>query len=166
MSPQWDSHRLFQGSVSLELSLPFQFLPLFWLNEITILSKARKTDNFESHNSLEVSFTNMRGLYLNFVECESFSESNFPDILALDETNLNWLWHTYAMVMVMVIMVMLLNCSLFELGASFCTGRISKKLCGFLLTFLTRFTSFSILLLFPLSIFLFVFVNGFSWYFI
>ena len=70
--------------------------------------------NFESHNSLEVSFTNMRGLYLNFVECESFSESNFPDILALDETNLNWLWHTYAMVMVMVIMVMLLNCMVLQ----------------------------------------------------
>ena len=58
---------------------------------MTILSKARKPDNFESHNSLEVSFTKMQGLYLNFVECESFSESNFPDILALDETNLNWL---------------------------------------------------------------------------
>ena len=100
--------------VSWTHSLPFQFLPLFWLNEITILSKARKTDNFESHNSLEVSFTNMRGLYLNFVECESFSESNFPDILALDETNLNWLWHTYAMVMVMVIMVMLLNCMVLQ----------------------------------------------------
>ena len=29
------------------------------------------------------------GLHLNFVECESFVESNSPDILALCETNLD-----------------------------------------------------------------------------
>ena len=29
------------------------------------------------------------GLHLNFVECESFLESNFPDIFALYETNLD-----------------------------------------------------------------------------
>ena len=56
---------------------------------MTILSKACKPDNFESHNSLKLSFTNMPGFRSNFVDCESFLESNFPDILALCETNLD-----------------------------------------------------------------------------
>ena len=56
---------------------------------MTILSKACKPDNFESHNSLKLSFTNIRGLRSNFFDCESFLESNSPDILALCETNLD-----------------------------------------------------------------------------
>ena len=55
---------------------------------MAIFSKGCKPDNFESDNSLKLSFTNIRGLRSNFVECESFLESNFPDILALCETNL------------------------------------------------------------------------------
>ena len=54
-----------------------------------ILSKACKPDNLESHNSLTLSFTNIRGLHLNFVDWESFLESNSPDILALCKTNLD-----------------------------------------------------------------------------
>ena len=56
---------------------------------MAILSKACKPDNFESQNSLKLSFMNIRGLRLNFVDCESFLESNSPDILALCETNLD-----------------------------------------------------------------------------
>ena len=56
---------------------------------MTILSKACKPDNFESHNSLKLSFTNVQDLPLIFVDCESFLESNSPDILALCETNLD-----------------------------------------------------------------------------
>ena len=56
---------------------------------MTILSKTCKPDNFESYNSLKLSFTNIRGLRSNFVDCESFLESNSPDILALCETNLD-----------------------------------------------------------------------------
>ena len=56
---------------------------------MTILSKPCKPDIFESHNSLKLSFTNIRGLHSNFVGCESFLESNSPDILALCETNLD-----------------------------------------------------------------------------
>ena len=56
---------------------------------MAILSRACKPDNFESHNSLKVSFTNIRGLRSNYVDCESFFESNSPDILALCETNLD-----------------------------------------------------------------------------
>ena len=56
---------------------------------MAILSKACKPDNFESHNSLKLSFMNIRGLRSNFVDCESFLESNSPDILALCETILD-----------------------------------------------------------------------------
>ena len=56
---------------------------------MAILSKACKPDNSESHNSLKFSFTNIWGLCSNFVDCESFLESNSPDILALCETNLD-----------------------------------------------------------------------------
>ena len=50
---------------------------------MAILSKARNPDNFESHNSLKLSFMNIRDLRSNFVDCESFLESNSPDILLL-----------------------------------------------------------------------------------
>ena len=56
---------------------------------MAILSKVCKPDNFELHNSLKLSFTNIQGLRLNFVDCESFLESNSPDFLALCETNLD-----------------------------------------------------------------------------
>ena len=56
---------------------------------MAILQKAFKPENFESQNSLTLSFTNIQGLRLNFVDCESFLESNSPDILALCETNLD-----------------------------------------------------------------------------
>ena len=56
---------------------------------MAILSKGYKPDNFVSHNSQKLSFTNICGLPLNFAECESFLESNSPDILALCKTNLD-----------------------------------------------------------------------------
>ena len=56
---------------------------------MVILSKVCKPDNFESQNSLKLSFMNTVGLCLNFVHCKSFFESNSPYILALCETNLD-----------------------------------------------------------------------------
>ena len=56
---------------------------------MSILSKECKPDNFEPHNSLKLSFTNIRGLCSNFVDCESFLESSSPDILALCKTDLD-----------------------------------------------------------------------------
>ena len=56
---------------------------------MAILSKACKPNNFQSHNSLNLSFTNIQGLRSNFVDCESLLESNSPDILAQCETNLD-----------------------------------------------------------------------------
>ena len=56
---------------------------------MAILSKACKPDNFESHSFLKLSFTNIRGFRSKFVDCDSFLESNSPDILTLCETNLD-----------------------------------------------------------------------------
>ena len=56
---------------------------------MVIFLKGHKPDNFDSHNSLKVSFTNIRGLLSSFVEYESFLESNSPDVLGLCETNLD-----------------------------------------------------------------------------
>ena len=56
---------------------------------MTILSKGHKPDNFESQNSLKLSFTNIQGPCSNSVEFEYFLESNSPDNLALCETNLD-----------------------------------------------------------------------------
>ena len=56
---------------------------------MAIFLKACEPDNFESHNSLKLSFTNIRGLRSNFADCESFRKSNSPDILALYEANLD-----------------------------------------------------------------------------
>ena len=57
---------------------------------MTILSKGYGPDTFKLHNTLKFSFTNIQGLRSNFVDCESFLESNSPDILVLYETNLDY----------------------------------------------------------------------------
>ena len=62
---------------------------------MAILSKASKTDNFESHNSLKLSFTNICRLHSNFVDCESSLESNSPGIFALCEKTLRILTYVF-----------------------------------------------------------------------
>ena len=52
---------------------------------MAILSKGCKPGNFES----QLNFLYIQGLCLNFLEYESFLESNSPDILALCDTNFN-----------------------------------------------------------------------------
>ena len=56
---------------------------------MAIWSKTCNPDNFELHNSPKLSFTNVCGLCSNFVDCESFLESNSPDIFPLCESNLD-----------------------------------------------------------------------------
>ena len=56
---------------------------------MAVLSKSCKPDNCKLHNSLKLSFRIIWGLRSNFVDCESFLESNSPDTLALCETNLD-----------------------------------------------------------------------------
>ena len=138
---------------------------------MAILSKGCKTDNFEPHNSLKLSFTNILGLCSNFVKWESFLESNSPDIDALCETNLvdaidsgnffvrlsffnpKKFCYSYAW-----------SCSLRR--TFFCRVLISRKHCRFLLLLSTHFTSLRVLLLFPLSITFLVVMHGFWFYFV
>ena len=148
---------------------------------MAILSKACKPDILESHNSLKLSFTNIWGLCSNFVDCESFLESNSPDILALCETNLDdstdsenfsvrgylpLIWEDSSTHMHGLTVYV-------KEGLSF-----AQDFC--LLTFVLLplensadsyyvfdwLYFYCVLLLFPLSITFFVFVNGFWFYFI
>ena len=72
---------------------------------MAILLKACKPDNFELHNSLKHSFTNIWGLHSHFINCESFLESNSPGWLSwfwqflcerLSSFNLNRFYYSYA----------------------------------------------------------------------
>ena len=106
------------------------------------ISKACKPDNFESHNSLKLNFTNIRGLRLNFGDCESFLEWNSPDILALCEINLddsidsgNFSVRRYLPLIRKDSNTHAWSCSLCERMTSFCRELISRKLCRFLLCF-------------------------------
>ena len=56
---------------------------------MAILARGCKPDNFESHSSVKLSFMNIRGLHSNFVDFESFLDSNSPVVLALCEANLD-----------------------------------------------------------------------------
>ena len=90
ISSQWGSQKLLQGLVSHEITAYLSVFDLFltqWI--MIILSKGCKPDNFELHNCLKLSFTNIWVFYSNFVDCGSFLESNSPDILALCETDLD-----------------------------------------------------------------------------
>ena len=141
--------------------LVIDFYQKTWLKSYTDM-------NTNSHNSLKLSFTNIQGLHSNFVECESFLESNSPNILALCETNLDEsidsgnffeglssfnpkrFYYSYVW-----------SCSSREGRTSFCTGLISRKLYRFVLMFLTSITSLNVLLLFPLLITFFVVMHSF-----
>ena len=72
----------------------FLFLTNLNLWIMAILSKSCKPDNFELHNPLNLSFTNIWGLHLNFVDCKYFYESNSSDLFAVwDKPGwLNWFW--------------------------------------------------------------------------
>ena len=135
---------------------------------MTILSKACKPDNFESHNSLKLSFTNIRGLCSNFVDCESFLESNSPDILALCETNLDDSIDSGNFSVTGYLPLIRKDSGTHMHGLTFYVKEglpfardlsLENSLCRFLFMFLSGFTSLSVLLLFPLSITFFSFVQ-------
>ena len=125
---------------------------------MAILSKACKPDNFESHNSLKLSFTNIRGLCSNFVDCKSFLESNSPDILLC----LRQTWMTLLILAIYLERLSSFNPKRFQYSyawsCSLCEGRTS--FCrDFSLMFSAGFTLLSVLLLFPLSITFFIIVQ-------
>ena len=136
---------------------------------MAILSKACKPDNFESHNSLKLSFTNIRGLRSNFVDCESFLESNSPDILALCETNLddsidsgNFSVKSYLPLIQEDSSTHMHGLAVYlKEGLPFAWDVSLENSADSLIMLLIGFTSLIVLLLFPLSITFFVFVHNF-----
>ena len=131
----------------------------FWI--MAILSKACKLHNFESHNSLKLSFTNIWDYCLNFADWESFLEINSPDILALFKTNLDDSIDSGNFSVRVYLPLIRKNSSahmhglksLCERRTSVCTALISRKLCRFLFMFSSGCISLSVLLLFPVSIY-------------
>ena len=82
MSSQWGSQKLLRGLLSHELTVYLSVF-CFW----------RKLNNFESHSSLKLSFTNIRGLRSNFVKCESsFNQILLIFLLYVRQTWLSWFW--------------------------------------------------------------------------
>ena len=162
MSSQWGSQQLLQGLLSHELAAWQAIFNLFKLNELwVILSKACKPDYFESHNSLKLSLTNIQGLCSNFVDYESFLESNSPDIVALCETNLDDLIDS-GNFSVRGYLPLIQNDSSSHMHGL--TLYVKEGL-PFVQN-LSLENSLSVLLLFPLSITFFIFVHGFQFYFI
>ena len=53
---------------------------------MVVLSKACKTDNFESHYSLKLSFTNIRGLRSNLVDHQSSLNQTLTLLLCVRQT--------------------------------------------------------------------------------
>ena len=53
---------------------------------MAILSNACKPDNFESHNSVKLSFKNIRGLRSNCVDFESFLKTLLTFLLYVKQT--------------------------------------------------------------------------------
>ena len=109
-----------------------------------------------------------------FKFCESFLESNSPDILALCETTLDGSID-YGNFSVRGYLPLIRKDSstpyagshcLCKGRTSLCVGLISRKLCSFWFIFSHGFTSLSFLLLFPLSITFFVFLHGFWFCFV
>ena len=116
---------------------------------------------------------NIQGLCSNFVDCESFLESNSPDIFALCETDMddsidsdNFSERGYLPLIWKDSISHMHGPTVYVKEGLFCTGLISRKPCRFLLLFSTGFTSLSALLFCPLSITLFVFKHYFWFCFI
>ena len=129
---------------------------------MNILSKACKPDNFELHNPLKLSFTNIRGLLSNFADCKSFCESNSPDILALCETNLDYLRVRGYVPSIQKDSSTHMQGLADYVKEGLCFAQdLSLENSADSYLFLTGFNSLSVVLLFPLSITFFSFVHGF-----
>ena len=113
---------------------------------------------------LKFSFTNIRGLRSNFVDCEFFLESNSPDILNLCETNLddstdsgNFSVRGYLPLIRTDSTTHIHGLAVYvKKGLLFARDLLLENS-----AYSTGFTSLSVLLLFPLLITFFVFMHGF-----
>ena len=82
--------------VSHKLKAYLSVFGLFLTQQIMAIFQKNVNKNFESHNSLKLSFTNFQGLHLNFAESESFLESNSLNIIVLCEANFDDLAYNYS----------------------------------------------------------------------
>ena len=117
------------------------------------------------HNSLKLSFTNIRGLCSNTVGCESFLKSCSTHIIALYKTNSNDSINSSNITVTGYIPLIWKNSVTHIHNLAVYVGTVIRKVQDFLFVFfLNGFTSF-VLHIF-LSITVFAFVHGYSCYFI
>ena len=135
---------------------------------MAILSKERKPDNFELHNFLKFSFTNIGVLHSIFVDCKLFLESNSPNILALCETNLNGSIDSGKLFVRGNLPLFWNDSTTHILGLAVYVKEGLPFTWDLLqiLIFLTGFTSLSVLLLFCLSVTFFIVMHRFLFCFI
>ena len=88
MSFRWGSQKLLQGLVSHELTAYLSIFNLYKLNKLWPYYQ-KHVNQIILNNSLKLSFTNIWGRCLNFVDCEFCLDSNSPDILAVCNKNLD-----------------------------------------------------------------------------
>ena len=158
INSQWGQQELLQRSLSHELAAYFSDLYLY----CDLMKRSHYQKYVKLHKSVKLTFTNIRGLRSNFVGCESFLESNPPDILALYESKVEdsvdsnklsvrgcsegfCISHAW-------------SCCLYKEWSSFCQELFSGNLSGFVFMFSTGFTYYGALLTFPLLIITFVFM--------
>ena len=136
------------------------------------ISKASKPDNFELLNSLKLSFMNIWGLHSNFVDYESFLESNSLNILALCETDHSTDSGNFSVRDYLPLIRKDVSTHMHDLtvdvkeGLHFAWGFYLENSADSYLFFWLALTSLSVLLLFPLSITFLIFLYGFWFYFI
>ena len=107
---------------------------------MVILSKGCKPDNFNFDKSLKLNSANIQGLRSNFVECEFFLKLSWHCCSMWDKLGwLKWFWQFFCKGIGYLPLIWkdsyfsyAWSCSLCERWTSFCTGLISRKLCGFL----------------------------------
>ena len=149
MSSQWGSQKLLQGLISHELTACLSIFKIFKLSGLWPYYQKYVNQIILNHITVKHTFTNISGLRLNFVDCESFFELNSPDIIALCETNLDDSIDSGSFSVREYLPLIRKDSSTHMHGLTvyvkeglpftFYTGRISRKLCRFLLIFLAGF---------------------------
>ena len=135
---------------------------------MAILSKGCKPDNLKLYNSLKLSFMNTWAFVgILFIVSLYLNQTLLKDILVLCNTNLDNLIDSGNFSVRGYLPLIWRDSTTHMHGlAVFVKEELpfrltSRKLCRFLLMFLTGFTSLGVLLLFPLLISFFVFTHGF-----
>ena len=151
--------------VSWTHSLLFCFWPILTQWIMAILSKGCKPDNFESHKSLILSFTNVRSLYL------FLHQTVLTFLLYVRQTWMtHWFWQFFSEGYLPLIrknyITYMHGLAVYAKKRLLFARDLSPENCGFLLMFSTSFTSLSVVLPFPPTITFFIFLLSFWCYFI